>query len=160
MAISTGDITKIFKVLGKCIFLSQIATTQADELRKIAMVMLDQSSTGVAAEFDWFNAVMLPANTRIKTTIGQVNGLSTTAVTTINNYLLQGAAPSLGLDPATTVTPAQVLDALRAAIQFNRMYLTPGGVFMVFIVTQLGYPSMPTVGTTLIPDSYISDILS
>ncbi len=157
MALSTSDVTQAFKVLGKCAYLAALGASQADAMRVIALGLMGQADTGVAADFEWINSVISPAGTKIKTAITSTLGVSTLAVSTANSFLVKALSPKAGLDPSTAET-ADILDAVSAVMAANNLYLTPAGSLVTFVIAQLGYVTLPTTGTTLIPDSYVTGV--
>ena len=155
MALTTSDATQAFKVLGKCAYLAALGGSQADALRVIALGLLGQADTGAAADFDWYNSVITPAATKVKTAITSTLSVSTLAASTANTFLVKALALKAGLDPTTAKT-SDILDEVASVMSTNTMYLTPAGTLVTFVISQLGYDTLPTTGTTLIPDSYVT----
>jgi len=148
MPLTAADVTCIFKVLGKCAYLMDLA----NQTREATLGFVEQTNTRQAADFDWFNAIILTAATRNKSALTTI---STAVLSAANSYLTTVWAKEAGIE--SNAAALDVLEAIAPAMAANKMYLTPGGKLAQFVADDLGYP-LPTAGTTLIPDTYVTGL--
>ena len=155
MSLTVTQVQNIFKVLGKGIFLSNLVMTHALAYESLMMGLAAQANAGTSSAFDGFQSVVVPANTAIKGIITKVSGGTAAAQTINENYLTNVVAPMLGMDITAVVT--DILDALRSQIVTNGQYITTAGLFDTYIRAAWSYTSIPTSGSSSIPDSYVTD---
>ena len=130
---TTTDLQNVFKTLGKMIFLSQLAKGKTgvpghgDAYRKVLMGTVDQAISGVASEYNLYDAVLVPYAGSLKATISALDLVPTAVATGVTNYLQKTVAPALGLSGKPTLSA--IGDALRSAMQAATpaVVVTPSG---------------------------------
>jgi len=151
MNAQTGDIQALFKLLGKLIYLSNLANTHSDAYRNVTIATVTQGVTGQADEFDLFDQVLAPMETKTKaviTALGKLpDQMSALIQIVITNF---GAAWE---SPATTVSG--ILDDV--AFSMNSLGLYIDTQYQAFFTSVLSYGNLPVAGATLIPNDWITD---
>ena len=152
MSVTVSQVNEMFKVLGKLCAITNLATASSTSLKQAAIATIDQGTSGQATDFDCFNDVLNPAASNVKTATAALDKLPNQMVTNATTYVTETIGDLLATDAVFSDT----LDALGVAMTANQQYITAHGQFAGYLVS-LGYANnLPTAGTVLIPDSWIT----
>jgi hypothetical protein len=153
MSLTLSGFQSRFKTIGKLIYLAQLGPTHSAQKMLGYMALLDQSTTGIAADFDVNVQVVSPIGLTIRTTSAADAGLPATVKTAVDNYLRKFIAVDLGLPVSAPYVGANGT-GIGATLLAQMIAVSASGIAMYFannfsvVLNQNVSPS--------IPDSYIT----
>lgn len=153
--LTSDAIQEAAKIIGKLVFLHALADPQITAYKKASTALGDQILTGESDEFALSDTVYLPIHAAVKSLVGSLAGVPTSAKTAVDNYLVRHLGPLMGV--SSNASPQTVLDSLATSMGNTSQRLQIGGLFDVFINTQYGkqLPTAPA-GSETIPDAWVS----
>ena len=161
MALNNAQIQRLFKVMGKVIYLHQRAPGDATVYRKLMSSTIDQSVSGTASDANTITRFINPFMAQIGGTISTLDALPAQAKTLAATFLQNVIAVDLGLSAGVSL--AQVGGRLTADMMAADESVAPSGDnmanddgFAAFFARQFGIV-LPQDAAPSIPDSYIID---
>jgi hypothetical protein len=144
---------EIFKIVGKLIFLSNMAPPQVTAFKKAAMGLVDQGIDGDAEEFEWHQQVATPATAAVSSVNAALAQVPTDARASIESYLSRFVAPLVDVSVGTPA--ATVIDTLVGAMGGETV--VAGGQFATYFEDTWG-KQLPTAefGSETIPDTWVT----
>lgn len=158
MGLSTADIATIFKTLGKYIFLVEQANAFKVTYETALMNLIQQSMNNHAVECrqGLFSQAIVSLNANSNKLISVASHAPALIVDNLNKYFKKVVSVMAGMAPYQDHPLRNILFFVRATMAEEGLYLDPAGRIAAFISGHLGYNDLPTTGTTLIPDTYIT----
>ena len=161
MAVDAPYIVRMFKNVGKILFIGNKGLVDSGTYRKALMATVRQAIYGLQTEFDDFNNIVAPFESQMKALVSTLEKAPSQSLSTITTYLPTIVAVDLGLASGSTL--AQVGDALltqMTALSQTVATLNSASTsnFAFYFSDQLGI-TLPTSGTPTILDSYVTDTI-
>ncbi|HEV7299616.1 MAG TPA: hypothetical protein VGN72_09650 [Tepidisphaeraceae bacterium] len=161
MALTSEQIQRLFKVMGKVIFLHQRAPGDATAYRKLMSATIDQSVSGAASDANTITRFLNPFTTQINATISALDATPAQARTMGATFLQQCIAPDMGFGAGSQLS--QIDTRLMADMTAADESVAPSGdnmanddCFAAFFATQYGIVLRQDADPS-IPDAYIDD---
>lgn len=160
MSLTLTQIQNNFKLIGKFIYVSQLADAQILAQQKAVTGAFAQDADADATLYARVTDAVLPLHGGVKSVVSSLNSEKTAAKTAVTNLLRKVVAVDLGL--AANASLASVGEALLEEMDSEGGTVAPSGVnpsgFAAYFGTNLGI-TLPQVGgdAETILESYIDD---
>jgi hypothetical protein len=152
MALNAAQVEQIFKDLGKLVYITNQADSQATGHKKAVMAFNEQAVTGVAADYLVFEKAIQLAHKNTADAIKALTNLPA-KIDAVTKAYINNVIPSVA--NITYVDLLSTIDHLRSQMIANGQYVAAG--FNAYFTNRLDYNTLPTVGSSAIPDAWITD---
>lgn len=155
MPITLPEAQQVFKIVGKLIYLSDLASPQVNEYAKTSMALVEQAISGLPTDRVVFNRVCSQVEATVSNVINSISGIEPSSTGHINQYFSFVVAPKLGLQAQTS--PGTVIDQFIVELNDLGETVLQNGRFHRYFSDTLNKQLPNVASSETIPESWVTN---